>query len=181
MSPPLFAIGQDIWFASFHPHRSQRVVCEDCGGTKSLTVIVFDGTEYAIPCQGCASGYEAPTGYILVYEPTATAEGMKITGMRINQAGVEYEADSSSRSYTLSDQDCFATREEALARAQQKADVFAAEELGRMKQKFKQHRRWAWHVTYHRRQIKEHQRQLALHEQSLHYAQTRVQSEKEAA
>jgi len=152
---PKFCMGDTVWAASFQA-RQESVVCPDCGGTLKLKVTLFDGTEYIIDCQTCAHGYDPPRGYIFIWKAKATACQVTLGGLEIRQGSpVEYrESLGSSCGRIYQEEDLFLTEEEALIRAEEKRLAYEADEEKRFQAKLKPTRKWAWHVTYHRRELK---------------------------
>jgi hypothetical protein len=61
------------------------------------------------------------------------------------------------------------------AEAQKVADAHTAKQVERfVKDKKERHRSWAWHVSYHRKQIREAQRQIEYATEQLAYAQSKA-------
>ena len=58
----------------------------------------------------------------------------------------------------------FATKDEALARADELKAEYEAEENCRFMAKTKDHRSWAWNATYHRQCAEKARKELAYHE-----------------
>lgn len=159
-----FQIGDLVWRATWEYSQSY-VTCPDCGGTRALTFVMYDGTEHTIDCAGCASGYEPPRGVLPVgnYKPEASPH--TVTGMKLRtEGGFEYTLNNG---FYIGEENLFATKEEAQARAEALGQEKAAEDLSRIYKKEKDTRSWAWHVHYHRREIKEAQRRLDYHTKKL--------------
>lgn len=166
-----FQIGDLVWRASWD-YRQNYVTCPDCGGTRALTFIMFDGTEHTIDCAGCAAGYEPPRGVLPVGSYQPVAHSHTVTGMKLRtEGGFEYTLNSG---HYVGEEDLFATKEEAEARAELLSQEKAAEDLRRVYKKEKDTRSWAWHVHYHRREIKEAQRRLTYHTQKLNVAKEKA-------
>lgn len=166
-----FQIGDEVWRATWD-YSQDRVTCPDCGGTRALTVIMFDGTEHTIDCAGCAVGYEPPRGVLLVGNYRAATHSHTVTGMKVRrEGGFEYMLNSG---HCVGEEDMFATKEEALARAETLGQEKAAEELRRIYRKEKNTWSWAWHVHYHRRGIREAQKQLDYHTKKLAVAKEKA-------
>jgi len=164
-----FKIGDFVWVASFDKKELQTT-CPDCLGKRELIVILGDDSTVIIPCAGCSSGYREPTGKISYWDWIPTAELQKITGMELSEDTVEYRSDY----HCLYADKVFATQEEALVAAAKLAEEQNQREQERLFQKEKNNRTWAWHVTYHRRQIKALEKGLEYHRSKLEYAKTKT-------
>jgi hypothetical protein len=156
-------------------HGETHVTCPDCFGKKFLTVTLGDGVGsiVTIDCGTCSVGYDPPSGIIRL--PTYTAE---LTTVRIDSVITKlvneqeiclYSGDSM---YETPESDLFLIEE--IQAATERADALAKEhteeEAKRMLRKEKDTRTWAWNICYHRRQIKEAERQLAYHRAKLEAA-----------
>ncbi len=175
MNNPKYNIGDSLYCASFDS-MDNYIVCPECGGTKILKVILWDGTEYIIDCRGCAGGYDPPTGYIKTYKRTPKVEIVTISGMEINRnKPVEYRIQLSSCNYQiLKEDELFVLKEDAEARAVVKAKEFEERELSEIEQKEKPTRSWAWHVHYHRKQIRDAEKTIARATDQLNAAKRHV-------
>lgn len=171
----MFNIDDKVWVASFG-RVAKQIPCPDCGGTKKLHVTLFDGSEFDIACAGCAGGYEPPRGYVTIQEWQADAELHTVTGVQSKKdAPPTYYFEGGRLDY---DGRTFATREEAIARADELRHAYEADENRRLLAKTKDHRSWAWHVHYHRDCAKSHREKAAYHERMCAHAKTQS---KEAA
>lgn len=173
---PKFQIGDTVWYATYDSSNSS-VVCPDCGGTGQMTVEMFDQTRHSIQCEGCKSGYEAPTGRIKTYDRRPSAVRRTITGMRIDANKVEY---SFCDHYIAEEDRIFATEAEALARAEGIAAEATREETARIQNKTKQSKSWSWHVHYHRRAIRDAEKAIAHHTAMLNVARVKAKEPAEA-
>jgi hypothetical protein len=75
----------------------------------------------------------------------------------------------------------YVTEAEARVRADQMALEADEEERAKISKKEKDQRSWAWNASYHRKQIKEHERQLGYHRAKLAHAAIKAKEPKEAA
>ena len=158
-----FQMGDQAWRASFDSTPAY-VQCPDCCGSGRLRVIMGDDQEVSIDCQNCTRGYHGPQGVLQVYERTPRAEPVTITGMEMDADKIVYRT---STSRTVDDADLFADEHQAVARAQEIGDQLGAEERARIANKEKDTRSWAWNASYHRKAIKEAERQIAYHTSKL--------------
>jgi ribosomal protein S27E len=152
--------GQQLWRATFDAEETS-VVCPECGGTRHIRVVLYDGTELAINCQGCARGFVPPTGFVPVYDRAPRAEAIIVTGFEVDGDKTEYRTDTT---YRVLEDDLYERQEDALAAAHALAARFDREERERVAKKEKPTRSWSWHVHYHRQQIREAEKSIAYHQ-----------------
>lgn len=179
---PKFTLGQQVWRPTFESSE-KWIECPDCGGTGRLRVTFHDETTVSIDCQNCSVGYDPPTGKVRIYERKPEAYMGTVSGIEMEPDKVTYKIYSGGHgSYWLVSEDDLSTdRDEALAKAQVRADEAAAEELARIARKEKDTRTWAWNASYHRKAIKEAQRNLDYHTRKLAAANLKVRDEKRPA
>lgn len=178
MKEPKFKIGDTLYIATFNS-TDNYIICPDCGGTKTLRVILWDGTEYIIDCQGCSAGYDPPIGYIRTYKRIPKVEVVTLSGMEINQnSPIEYRVRWSSYCYrTLKEDELFVLKEDAEAKAVVTAKELEEKELAEIEQKEKPTRSWAWHVHYHRKQIRDAEETIARATDQLNVAKRHIKAE----
>ena len=164
--PSKFNIGDEVWRASWQT-RDRWLTCPDCGGTRSMTVTLWDRTQHVIPCAGCAAGYNPPSGLVHSYEYSVDAKPETVMGLEMCGDNYEYKTSGSCCVY---ERDLSATKEEALVRAAELTAERQRQEEAKIYQKEKPARTWSWHVHYHRRQIKEAQKALDYHTAKLNAA-----------
>jgi hypothetical protein len=172
-----YEIGQKLWLASWDSSEDW-ITCPDCGGTGRLRVTFHDETTVSIECAGCASGYNPPTGYVRVYNRHAKALPVTITGVEVRDGKTEWRTDSH---YCPDECDLYDNENDCLAGALLKAKKADQEEREKIGAKEKPTRTWSWNATYHRKQIKEAQRNLEYHTKKLAAANLKSRSEKAAA
>lgn len=166
-----FEIGQKIWVAEFSPLAPEYVTCPDCGGTGRLRVTFHDETQVSIDCRNCAAGYEPPTGRIVVHRQKASARVATVTGVEMNGRETRWHVDGTASGYRIVDDDeAFTTEADARAFAERKAREWEERERAKIFQKEKDTQTWAWNASYHRRCLKEAQRQVEYHTSKLNVA-----------
>lgn len=165
-----FNIGDAFWAATFDSE-ARWETCPDCGGTKHIRCILFDGSEVTIDCAGCAYSYEPARGVVKTYLRIPRARRSVVTGMEIDGEKVTYK---SAAGWHTQDADAYDTEVAALHRAAEIAAEYDQQEAERLKMKEKPARAWAWHVHYHRRAIKEAEKQLAYHTGKLNVAKIKA-------
>jgi hypothetical protein len=176
-----FNIGDAVWRPTFD-NEQEWIECPDCGGTGRLRVTFHDDTTVSIECANCARGYEPPTGKVSRYVRHPEAHQGMISGIEINSEGVEYRfRQGEHSSWMCKEEDLSDTHEEAMVKAQAMAEEAAAEENRRIFRKEKDTRTWAWNASYHRKCIKEAQRNFEYHTRKLDAANLKVPKEKSDA
>lgn len=170
-------IGQVVWLASFEA-RTSYVTCPDCGGTGRLRVTFHDETQVSIECRNCSAGFDPPTGRVKVYDREPRAIEATITGAEIDGDKVEWRTNCHWR---VPENEIFSNRADALFAAREKARQLDREERERVNRKEKDTRTWAWNASYHRRCIKEAQRQLEYHSAKLAVAVLKSKEDKATA
>jgi hypothetical protein len=165
----MFNIGDTVFHANYSMGE-QWVTCPDCFGTKTLKVILGDGTEYVIDCAGCSHGCTPPSGQVKRYAHSSFIEEVVISGVQQTDKGYEYR----SYYHILSGENVFATREEAEARAAELITIKDQEEQERLQRKEKDTRSWAWHVHYHRDKIRRAKTEIEYSEKKLGIAITKA-------
>ena len=165
-----YGIGDEVWWACFESE-PDYVTCPDCGGTGQITCLLFDGSQVSIDCEGCKNGYLGPQGRLKVYARKPTARRRTITRMEIDAGKVEYGV---TDGYRVLEEDLFQNESDALARAAVKAAAAEGEERDRIARKEKDTRSWSWNVHYHRRAIREAERQIVYHTSKLNVAKLKA-------
>jgi hypothetical protein len=163
-----YQIGDEAWWAKFE-NTETSIECPHCGGTGQVLVTFHDETTVSVECQNCSRGYNPPTGRVVVYDRTAKAELVTISGVELRAGKTpEYRAaDGPSSSWIIDENRLFRTREEAMKCAEGLAEQADKEERAKVSLKEKDTRSWAWNATYHRNQIKHAKKEIAYHESKL--------------
>lgn len=165
-----YNIGDTVYVASWESSEDY-LECPDCGGTGRIRVILHSNDEVSIPCATCAPGYGDPTGKVKVHTRTPTVRANVVSGMEIGSGGVEYKAKCGRASHwSLRESDVFGTEADAMVRAIQLAKEADDEERARVLTKEFPTRTWAWNASYHRRKVKELERDLLWHKKKLNAA-----------
>lgn len=177
-----YEIGQQVWVATFSPMVPDYVTCPDCGGTGRLRVTFHDETQVSIECKNCSAGFDPPSGHILIYRQSAAAHLATITGVEINGTETRWHVDGTSGSYRIVDDGAaFDDEPSALALAQKRQAEYEQEQRERVHKKEKEARSWAWNASYHRKCIKEAQRQIEYHSAKLAVAAIKAKQPQESA
>lgn len=170
-------IGDLVWCASGNTTQVY-VTCPDCGGTRHIKLTMFDGTEHTIDCGRCTSGYNPPSGRVSYYQYKADAKQGLVCAVELDSNGVEYRVDHyDGCRYCVKDCDIFSDKADALSRAEVIEQTHNAEEVARIDKKEKDTRTWAWHVSYHRKAIKDAEKSIAYHSAKLSAAKSHVKEQ----
>ena len=161
-----FQIG-DIVYQAYAGQEQIWITCPECCGSGRLRVILGDDSEMSIPCVCCERGYEGSPGKIQTYQFLSRATEHVVTGMELRQNDEGLQVRYSFGCYSSEASKVFATRDEALQRAEQLVIEHQAEETKRLKYKEKQHKTWAWNVSYWRRGIRKAKEEIARYEARL--------------
>jgi hypothetical protein len=165
-------IGDTAWHAEHNSIEKQRT-CPDCFGKKKLTVILGDDSRVEIDCTGCVRGYDPPRGYVTYHEYSPAVHPVVIDRVEESSDGITYGFNGCYRTKEL-----FLARDVAEARAKTLAEEYNEGELKRFQKKEKDSHTWAWHVTYHRRCIKQAEKDLEYHSAKLGIAQKKAKEDK---
>jgi hypothetical protein len=152
-----FNIGDTVYMAEAGPEQVW-ITCPECAGSGRLRVILGDSSEVSIACVCCERGYEGSPGRIQTYRFEGNATERRITGMEVRQG---QPTRYSFGYYSSEETNLFATQEQAMERATTLAAEHAAEETKRLKYREKQHKTWAWNVSYWRSQIRHAKEEIA--------------------
>jgi len=173
---PKYNIGDKVWYAHFESI-TRSAICPECMGDRYLTVIMGDDSRVTIPCAGCSSGYDQPTGYVSYWESAPMVHQTTIDGMEVSKEKVKYKIETSSYSWRiLHPEDVFDTSDEAAIRAKEMSDEYNKKQLDKLNKKDFQHRHrtWAWHVHYYRREIREAKKTIEFAEKKLSAAKEKA-------
>ena len=170
-----FNIG-DLVFKSAYDRVETRIACPDCGGTRHVKVVLHDNTEIIIECGGCdPGGYEPSTGTIKQWKFACIAIPRTVTGVCMKSDNVSYELDNFGGSYfTATEGQIFATKEEAMADAEIKRAGQELEENKLFLAKTKSEHTWKWNMAYHRKCIKDAERELEYHRSKVQVCAAKV-------
>ena len=171
-----FNIGDTVWLASCNSEE-HYLTCPDCGGTKTVTVTLWNGEVFVIDCVGCSRGYDRPSGSVSVYNRTPSAMQVVVEGVSLSRGKPEYSV-KGIYTYHVPEENLFSTEALALVRADELAAKGNAEEKKRVLGKEKPTRTWAWNVHYHRAAIKRANRDITYHTEKLNAALPHSKEEK---
>ena len=169
-----------VWQATYGAEE-KWIPCPDCLGQKYAKVTFADGSEVTVECEGCKRGYEPSRGVICTHEYQAWVARAGVVGMEIHSAdgGASHQIRYSLTNRLFVDEDnLFALKSEAEIRAQELALEHAAAEAAKILRKDKPSDTWSRNASYHRRALKQAQRDVEYHTAKLSAAQAHVKEEK---
>ena len=163
-------LGDRVYRATLQ-HSQAVVTCPDCFGRRALRVILGDDSEVSIECSTCALRYEPPRGYVHEDRVQAVVESVQISKVEMETSnGESVTFYGGAGFYRTLETDLFTNIETAAVRAETLQLEHEQEQRARMERKEKSTRDWAWHVTYHRRCVKQAERDLSYHTAKLSVA-----------
>ncbi len=109
------------------------------------------------------------------YERTPKAIKTKIIGVEVTADAIQYQL---PEAYRVDERDIFNSEADAVDRARELADQLNADELERILKKDKDTRSWSWNATYHRRCIRDAQKQIDYHTRKLDVAREMAKAQK---
>lgn len=159
---PRFKIGDVVYTVNVGMHE-KTVPCPVCFSKCAVTVILGNGEAIETPCGYCGKGFTAPRGVVTEHEFSALdPRAHVVTGIVVEPYTVRVYL---GNTFTPSQDDCYATFEEAEAAGQAAVDRHAAEEEERMvRSKESTAKSYSWHVGYHLREAERNRERAEYHE-----------------
>lgn len=118
-----FEVGEKVFFTRYRHNRSKKVFCSECGGTGVIKRIV-DGEEYSKKCPKCegntwySNTRPTPQKEAEYYEYYPEYDVIESVNAKVSKSGIKYTY--CLKQYGAEDE-VFKTRDEALARAEEKS------------------------------------------------------------
>ena len=155
-----FEIGQKLWAPATSP-RQVTVPCPVCAGARAVTVILGSGERVGVACDACGLGFDGARGVIKEWEYDPHTEPFEIAAVRSMRDG-RWTLVSTTGTERQFDELC-ATEADALA-----VSTLKCAEIYERNMQTRQHKRagvqrHTWSIQYHRKQIKDLERQIAWH------------------
>lgn len=163
----------DLVFWATAGTTSKYVTCPDCFGKQFLTVIMGDGTQHTIDCECCREGLVMSRGQVTTWEFAAEVHSGTVSGIEadpFDRVQWRYQIDN----HRVDETDIRTTREAAEIRANELVTEHTAHEAVAFQQKYKEHKNWQWHVSYHRKELKRAEDQIKYHTAKLSVAQAKT-------
>ena len=162
---PEFNIGDKVWVVVEDGFAREDITCRDCFGKGALTVILGDDSRVSVLCEACKGrGQESVHVYrVRFYE-------REIEGVRRSWGELCYETGGSTteRRMIFTSQTAAYEYAKGLEAAHDKKIAETPE------RKVKDDKRWSWHVSYYREQIRRAERDIAYATAALAVAQKKA-------
>jgi hypothetical protein len=156
--------------------KKKFVTCPDCNGEGRIRVLLADYTPVSIACEACTcSVFEGPTGKVSYYERTPGVSIETITGIELQAGKALYRTD---KCYFMEEEHFFQKQEEAHEAAKALAISENEKDKKRISEKEKPYKKWAWNASYHRKCIRESERNIAYHKSKLAVASLKAKEDK---
>ena len=174
MITPKYQIGDKVWWAT-HDTEEKHTTCEDCLGSKYVKVIMGGGTEHSIQCENCKRGWLGPVGYTVHHEGVYAVKERIIKGISIQDSVIEYQLYLTSNSWNnAQESQLFTDKGQAEEHAKQLTIELNERNEKNKYKKTKEHKNWAYHVSYHRNCYKKAMKDAEYHQSMLNYAKTKT-------
>lgn len=166
-----YNIGDKVWWATCG-QREVTIPCPVCFGKLRVTLILGNGEQVKTECEYCTRGLESAKGYTHEYQRFSEVKEVVITGKEVreneNGRNVEYRY----LNYCLDDKNTFITKEEAETAVKAMILEYENCEVERMNYKKKSNQsHYSWSVGYHRRRLKDAQREIDYHSRKISESQ----------
>jgi len=169
-----FKIGDKCWYARAGQEEI-KTTCPDCDGTRRIRMILANDEQISIDCGGCGLGYMGATGTITEYKFKAFVINAAIDGIEETRENTKYRVSSFTGGYySFDEKDVFLTEEEAVERCKLLVKEAEDAEKERLLRKEKDTKSWAWNASYHRRCIKDAEKNLSYHKSKLSVASAKA-------
>lgn len=157
-------LGDKVFIAWASPHYGDEVDCPVCFGRRFVHIVLGDDSLEKVACGNCSRGCSPPTGKVTERVARCGVTEAEVVGVTKRGDAFRYEYSPSAANGV----GVFDTEEEALAAAE--AALPGVAECRAMIDAGVQHDKWessTWSVGYHRRCIRDAERQIAWHRQQL--------------
>ena len=156
-----FTVGDTYYLPHDNPTQI-TVPCPTCYGARKVTLILGNGEQVEIQCEGCGKGYEGPRGSVTEYRYEAHVSVFTIAGIH-SMYNDEWTLKSTGGE-TASWSQLYTTRAVAMQRAEEcMRDVIDQNMRTQSARTKYQRQNLTWTVQYHEKCIKDHERQIAWH------------------
>lgn len=183
-----YNVGDDVWCAITGTEQ-KFVKCDHCAGSGVVKVIFGDGEEASINCQNCSKDHwiDCSPGKISYSAFFARPEKMTVVNVEIRENKIKYGVKSQKQIdsnysgwYVFESTELCDKKEDAEIRAAALAEERTLKELNAANNKVKDYKSWAWNASYHRKCIKEAQKNIDRHTAALNVASVKAKEAKEA-
>ena len=159
-----YKVGDVVWSA-YAGTKLVKKECPVCFRKLSVILELGNGERMKMPCEYCAPGYEDPRGFIEEWEYVKEATQKTITEIEVKETSNGRTFRYQSSNQILESNMIFDTEAEALAHSEKVAIEHNKDEFERAEGlKECAHKKYSWHVGYHRREAKKDRESAERHE-----------------
>ena len=163
-----YNIGDKVWWATCGQEQI-TIDCPICFRAKKVVLILGNGEKIEAPCEYCVRGFEEPKGFTNEYRLISEVKEIAITGKEVREDEKGRNIEYRYQNYCLCYGDSiFDTKEEAEVRVVQKIKEYEdSEVLRNAYRKKKNQTHYSWSVGYHRKRLKDAERDIAYHSRKI--------------
>jgi len=166
MDKPSFQLGDTVYVVQGCRSMPVEKTCPVCFGKMRVTVILGNGKRENVLCEYCGKGYDGPRGYVVDYEPQSAVRQATITGVSFTNHKWEFALDYGRTGAGESELYRDAESAEA-ARAKLMEEIKKEEAWASMNRLNYSKRDLTWSVGYHRKCIRNLEREAEHHRKQL--------------
>ena len=157
-----FNIGDKVFWARYANQPVTRE-CPVCFGNKEVTLVLGNGEQIKTACNYCEVGFSESTGVRTEYEYVSDVKEVVIDGKEVSENSEERLISYRFGSYVLDNQ-IFLTKAEAEEKVKEMISQTELDtELRAKNIRDMGMKKYSWHVGYHRKYIKDLEKQLEYH------------------
>lgn len=166
MDKPPFQLGDTVYVVQGCRCVPVEKTCPVCFGKRCVTVILGNGKLENVMCEYCGNGYEGPRGYVVDHEPQFAVRQAIITGASFTNHKWEFALDY-GRTGT-GESELFRDEESAeAARAKLMEEIKKEEACASTNRLNYSKTKLTWRVGYHRKRIRDLEREVEHHRKLL--------------
>lgn len=160
-------IGDKVWWATCGT-REVEVPCPVCFGNRKVTLILGNGEHIETGCEYCEKDFESSRGYTTEYQRFSEVKEVSITGKEVREDEGGRMVEYRYLNYCLDDRNAFSTREDAETAVKAMISEYEDSEVKRQAYKKKKNQsHYSWSVGYHRKRLKDAQREVEYHSRKI--------------
>ena len=166
MDKPPFALGDTVYVVQECRCVPVEKTCPVCFGKRCVTIILGNGELENVMCDYCGKGYEGPRGYVVDYELHSAVRQAIITGASFTNHKWEFALDyghtGTGESELYRDEaSAEAARAKLMEERKKEEASLLANRLNYSKTKL------TWRVGYHRKRLRDLEREAEYHRKML--------------
>ena len=166
MDKPPFQLGDTVYVVQECRSVPVQKTCPVCFGKRCVTVILGNGELENVLCEYCGNGYEGPRGYVVDHEPQSAVRQAIITGASFTNCKWEFALDY-GRTGT-GESELYRDEESAEAARAKLMEETKKEEASVLTNRVNYSKtKLTWRVGYHRKRIRDLEREAEHHRKLL--------------